>query len=1285
VSSLADEESSGISWEYGEGRVGVLRVAELRASGRCLAIGWSFPWWGLVAGRLGLTLSKLILFKPSLLRLSRDYFSDVNVRVADDFEDIDECELLGVRVLCMERPPLGKRVLRELLEKGEQLECVVFAGGKGMTGRVVPKGWVLDEVAVKHSAVGGVTNAAGKFVVLRRVKLGRQRPREALKISARPARDAREVLKMARPGIKTSGPVSLPFKAVTDTNFVASGVMCCAGAIPFPKNRRSFRHFAPSVRTKYGGRIWVKRKFEPKELLAAADVPEKLVHLSSSHCELNEMVDALDCPVKMLQAVAEAIGLSLGAVGSGTRPGDRKRKAVEGALEDVESMTKKISLRTVIHNVDDEAGLVEEAFQPDPGPPLMNSVGVKECEEKEDVHLAKAVKNDNSAVRVKDWNFFLALGLPEVVRSRNWKEAAETIRPVAMRWWRRSQLRKCLAFKRYKTIVGEFTECDRGAMADAITRVTATTWWAWNKGSRPFYWAWDEDRQIPMRDGINLWIWEKMIPSWIRPQDPPKDPETIKKVVDKLMSARERGYISMGEVKSLIFFFDVPKGLDDIRMVYDGTKSGLNAALWAPWFPLPTVDSLLRSVVPGTFMSDNDVGEMFLNFVLHSSIQERCGVDLTKFFPGEVDTEDNVRRDMKVRWERWTRCAMGLRTSPYQAVQGMLWAMERVFGDRDAEANVFAWKHMRLNLPGDDDYDPTLPWVFKSKRDGSMAPDVHVYVDDIRCSGRTELECWRASQRVSSVLASLGLQDAARKRRPPSQKAGAWAGSIVHTSDGEVVVLAPQDKWEKLRRQVAWLESEHDKVGRGSSKGIPYDELEKVRGFMVHMVRSYPGMNPYLKGIHLTLCSWLPGRDKDGWKIAKKVSKGRKRSHDGVEKELEEFDAMDEFVDLLEDDMSWYEPKLMSKEMKEILKATRAHPKLVKPVPRLGADIEALKCLTEFEFAPRRRVRMTKRLRAMYGFGDASGTGFGSTIRKANGEIVWKSGVWSRTMVEEHNSNFFEFSNLVHALEDMHVAGELAGHEIFMFTDNTTAEAAHYHGTTKNGKMLFNLALRLRKIEMDGDCRIYLIHVAGKRMIWQGSDGLSRGDENAGVMSGEEMMSFVPLHLRAVDRSDELLNWVWSWCGDKEGRRKVSLLQAEDWASPHKDGGVFVWSPPPAAAETALEWLGQSIHKRPDNTHVVLIPRLMTSWWRKKLLKTCDVAFTIPIGSSIWATANHEPLICAVCYPLSRVADGPWKFSDSTLGKRLQRKLPKMFAGGVRDAGNLLRECLVKARSLSAL
>jgi hypothetical protein len=48
------------------------------------------------------------------------------------------------------------------------------------------------------------------------------------------------------------------------------------------------------------------------------------------------------------------------------------------------------------------------------------------------------------------------------------------------------------------------------------------------------------------------------------------------------------------------------------------------------------------------------------------------------------------------------------------------------------KSNVFAWQHMRTNLPGDPVYDPTLPWVFKAKSDASLAADVHMYVDNIR-------------------------------------------------------------------------------------------------------------------------------------------------------------------------------------------------------------------------------------------------------------------------------------------------------------------------------------------------------------------------------------------------------------------------------------------------------------------------------------------------------------------------------------------------------------------------
>ena len=46
----------------------------------------------------------------------------------------------------------------------------------------------------------------------------------------------------------------------------------------------------------------------------------------------------------------------------------------------------------------------------------------------------------------------------------------------------------------------------------------------------------------------------------------------------------EKGYIEITDiqmVESIMYMFDVVKG-DDMCIVYDGSKSGLNNALWAP-------------------------------------------------------------------------------------------------------------------------------------------------------------------------------------------------------------------------------------------------------------------------------------------------------------------------------------------------------------------------------------------------------------------------------------------------------------------------------------------------------------------------------------------------------------------------------------------------------------------------------------------------------------------------------------------------------------------------------
>eukprot|EP00978_Attheya_sp_CCMP212_P031352 scaffold118127_cov59-Attheya_sp.AAC.1 len=80
-----------------------------------------------------------------------------------------------------------------------------------------------------------------------------------------------------------------------------------------------------------------------------------------------------------------------------------------------------------------------------------------------------------------------------------------------------------------------------------------------------------------------------------------------------------------------------------------------------------------------------------------------------------------------------------------------------------------------MNLPGNVDHDPSKPNVYKVRTDGSIAADIVSYVDDNRVSAGSRESAWLASSKVAKTASWLGLQDAARKRRPPSQRPGAWA------------------------------------------------------------------------------------------------------------------------------------------------------------------------------------------------------------------------------------------------------------------------------------------------------------------------------------------------------------------------------------------------------------------------------------------------------------------------------------------------------------------------------
>ncbi len=171
-----------------------------------------------------------------------------------------------------------------------------------------------------------------------------------------------------------------------------------------------------------------------------------------------------------------------------------------------------------------------------------------------------------------------------------------------------------------------------------------------------------------------------------------------------------------------------------------------------------------------------------------------------------------------------------------------------------------------MNLPGSQDYDPSLPWVSKvCLADGNQACDVFIYADDCRSTEPTYEECWQTTHVLGSQLNWLGLQDATCKQHPPLLEPGAWVGSVVHTSNGSVSVLVTQEHWDKARKIICWLQE-----ASLTSDFIDRKTLESHRGFLVYLGCTYLAIVPYFKGIHLTIDSWWPWWKNDAWKMTQR-------------------------------------------------------------------------------------------------------------------------------------------------------------------------------------------------------------------------------------------------------------------------------------------------------------------------------------------------------------------------------------------------------------------------------
>ena len=1091
---------------------------------------------------------------------------------------------------------------------GRALECVVSCPRvfcQVPSPRRTPKASeAVEWYSLLHQNTGGSTNARGVFALA---------GLEKLNLQADLPRTLAHIIKHSIRGKPCSIPLAAPHYTIGDR-------LSLSRLKQIVLFQSSFSHTG-----------WVHRSLEPEELAAAFELPDFVKWSEGMSVEV--------LPLQLLRSVMET-----------TLPQIRELAGVEPPAKRRKTLIPELNVSTLSQSASVDMHWLPLLGRWLPGTWTDTAIA------------ARAVKSDNACIDFFPWNQRISLVLPWITpRSiqimENWshirwcRALTKSFRQHLSRTYGSEWSQQLLegrraargggysaSAKRQKTssnplnrgVGGEgsgieeketgrsglsipvtelIRDADKGA--HILAQVVYGSWWEWSTGSSPFFWRWNgTEQQSSTRDGIEIFVSGKLPNSHAKPARC-ASPTQMKLVAAKIDGMLHKRYLEEGVVRSNVHYFTVPKGEEDVRVVFDGTSSGLNEALWAPNFFLPSSRAASVLLTFSTWLADVDFGEMFHNFFVANRIRKYSGVDVSPLISALQTPLERDKRGARV--VRWTRLFMGMRPSPYNAVRYYYWGEEFVRGDPRSAQNPMRYDRVRLNLPCMPEYDPLLPKVMKwndlaNEGRGAVSGDVVTFVDDVRISGFSKENCHEVHRRFSSRIQYLGMQDAPRKFRPPSQtQAGAWTGTIFRIDPDVISKSVSQEKWDRGRAIVLNLKEKCD----GSSDGRPdlvRKELEKVTGFLNHLAMTFDDINPFLKGLYLTLNSWRPNRDGEDWKVTDK--KWKRILLDRLERgeiSNEEFDG------------KWTEEP--------------GAPVLVRASPRMAMDVLALLAIMEPPVVPRVSIRLKTILSVVYGFGDASGTGLGATFTCGNG-FNYRIGVWG-TSEESESSNWKEFTNVVDSLEEEAEAGNLGDAEVFMFTDNSTVEACSQKGSSSSPKLL-SLIIRLRSMATRHNVRVNVFHVAGTRMIAQGTDGVSRGYLGLGVMAGDSMSSFIPIHLSAPDRSPALVPWVRGWTSSdamllepigwfSEGHDISGWEMSEDgFERPSlKEGRIYIWAPPPFAADVALAELRKARIKRQASAHIFICPRLCAPLWLKQLYTAADIVFEVPPGRPGWSANMH--------------------------------------------------------------
>jgi len=246
-------------------------------------------------------------------------------------------------------------------------------------------------------------------------------------------------------------------------------------------------------------------------------------------------------------------------------------------------------------------------------------------------------------------------------------------------------------------------------------------------------------------------------------------------------------------------------------------------------------------------------------------------------------------------------------------------------------------------------------------------------------------------------------------------------------AEKDVFASISVEKWKRVQSIIGKWKDLCDAHSVDESWNVNRKELEKDIVLFMHVTMTYDNLTPYLKGFYLTLNLWRGQRNKEGWKKGLEDWRGMAGWF---------FDNPERWEEVREGTWS------SSKQSEDA-------PELTPVSTRFLDDVNAFFHFLAGDEPVKLLVRGKNIWEVIYGFGDASGAGFCALFVKAGDEdkIYFPYRRWGSDL-DASSSNFRELNNLVESLEDIIEEQNLGGVEIYVFTDNSTAEAAFYKGSS---------------------------------------------------------------------------------------------------------------------------------------------------------------------------------------------------------------------------------------------